>query len=457
MNLYSLGLRTFVLPLLLRRDNRHESLKHWRFLDKSQYWSKQALLDYQWRRMKELLEYSYENCLYYKNLFHENGLSPESIRNFDDFSRIPILTRDHLFERRFEILSRKYDTSAVQEVMTGGTTGQQAILYRTHESFNIKGAVAWRNESWMGRKPCDKMAFFWPAHIDLYESGSWKTRIKRRYLEREVMYYSGSFAHDTMMFFYNDISKFRPSYFKVFPSALYGFTQFIMEKDLRPIKLKGILSTGEPLFENQRKLFEEIFQCPVFDMYGSREVGNTASECSAHEGLHIAMETSYLEFLSDGKPAAPGEEGEIIITDLTNYAFPLIRYRINDYGIPLDKSCRCGRNLTLMSPGIGRLFDDVWRSDGIRLSGNMLGFHLTADHHVHIGQMQIIQETMTEFRVLITNKPEPDQEVFDFIRKNMAAILGDHINVNVEVVKEIPREKSGKMRYVISKIISPQA
>lgn len=306
----------------------------------------------------------------------------------------------------------------------------------------------------MGRRPCDKMAFFWPAHVDLYDAGSWKTQFKRRYLEREVMYYSGTFAPEAMRRFYDDLTRFRPSYFKVFPNALFGFAQFLTENKLKPLKLKGILSTGEPLFENQRWLFEELFQCRVFDMYGSREVGNTSSECEAHEGLHIAMETSYVEFVRDGKAVAPGEEGEILITDLTNFAFPMIRYRINDYGIPLDKRCSCGRQLSLMSPGIGRLFDDIWRPDGVKLSGNLLGYHLTADHEIHIGQMQIIQESLTDFKILITDRPEPNQKSFEFIRKKMATILGDRIKVDIEVVREIPREKSGKMRYVVSKIAS---
>jgi phenylacetate-CoA ligase len=105
-----------------------------------------------------------------------------------------------------------------------------------------------------------------------------------------------------------------------------------------------------------------------------------------------------------------------------------------------------------MSPGIGRLFDDIKRPDGGKMSGNVLGYHLTTSRDFLIGQMQVIQESLTEFKVLITDKPRPGQEVFDFIRSKMAAILGEGITVDIEVVKDIPREKSGKTRYVISKV-----
>jgi len=80
------------------------------------------------------------------------------------------------------------------------------------------------------------------------------------------------------------------------------------------------MATGEVLYPEHRKTIENVFNCPVYDMYGSREVGNTAAECQAHQGLHLAMEIAIVEFIADGKAVAPGGEGEILITDLTNYA-----------------------------------------------------------------------------------------------------------------------------------------
>jgi phenylacetate-CoA ligase len=448
MSLYSSIVRNTAFPVILKRENRLSALGHWHFFDKSQYWSRQRLLDYQWEKLKQILLYAYENCPYYTGVFNDRGLTPESFKGFEDLSRLPILTRDLLFDKKDEILSRKFKVGDVQEVVSGGTTGQQAIIHRNYESFNIKMGMGWRHESWMGRKPCDKMAFFWPAHADFFDPGSWKSQLKVRHILREAYYYAGSAKPEILRPFYDDLTKFRPDYLKAFPNPLAAFTQFVMDNGLKIRPIKGILSTGEVLSVGQRKIFEDIFGCSVFDMYGSREVGNTASECSAHEGLHIAMETSLVEFVVDNRPAEFGEEGEILITDLTNYAFPMIRYQINDYGIPLQKICSCGRELLLMSPAVGRLQDFYFGPDGTRHPGLVLAVHIVSDHHIKVGQAQFIQKSLTDFHVKVLRKPEPTRETLEYIRQQMKIIVGDGINITIEVVDEIPREKSGKVRFV---------
>lgn len=454
--MYSALLRKAFLHYILRRENRESSLKYRRLFEDSQFWPRQRLLDYQWGKLKDLLDYSYKNCRYYKKIFDERGLTPDSVKSFEDLSLLPILTRDIIFDHGEQIISSMITSPELEEFSTGGTTGQQAKMYRDQQSFNIKLAMEWRHEGWMGRKPCEKMAYFWPAHIDIVEDESFKARIKNRYILRQLVLNAGTFSEDALRGFYDDIVRFKPKYLKVFPASLYYFTEFIEYNDLPTPNILGIMSSGETLYDFQKEKLERVFGCPVFDMYGSREVGNTASECSAHEGMHIAMETSLVEFVTDGKQVDYGQEGHIIITDLTNYAMPLIRYQIDDYGIPLRQSCSCGRELHLMSTVVGRLLDDFWGLDGTRHSGNVLGFHLTvAEEGIEIGQVQFIQESLTKFHVRITDKPEPTPKVFEYLARRMKDIIGNGIDITFEVVKEIPREKSGKIRYAICEIDPP--
>jgi phenylacetate-CoA ligase len=455
MSLFSTAARHTALPLLLRREKQDSALHHWRFLEKSQFWSRDRLREYQWERLKILLQHAYESSPYYATVFKERGLTPQSLKNFDDLTKLPVLTRNDLFDKGREILSTKYEVSTLQRVMTGGTTGQQAPLYRNQESFNIKLGLSWRHENYMGRKPCDRMALIWPAHIDVDNETAFRSMIKGRYILGEYLFHAGTSDPKVMEDFYREIMKYKPAFFKVFPAAFWGLTKYISDMGYRAPRVKGILSTGEPLYDRQRELFETYYGCPVYDMYGSREVGNTASECPAHEGLHVAMETSYVEFIESGKAVEFGKEGEILITDLTNFAFPMIRYQINDYGTPIEKECSCRRGLQLMSPGIGRLVDDFWGPDGIRHTGNVLGIHLTAEPAPEIGQMQVIQKTLTDFVVKITRKPEPSQEVLEFIPMRMKSIIGQGINIRIEIVDEIPKEKSGKTRFLKCEINRP--
>ena len=452
--MYSTILREVFLPYVLRRDRRSSALAHWRFLERSQFWSRQQLLDYQWQQLKRLLSHAYETSPYYTRVFNERSLTPDSFRSFEDLAKLPVLTRDHLFTCMDELLSTRYERGSLQKFNTGGTTGQRATLYRDQESFNIKLAVAWRYEGWIGCKPCDKMALVWPAHVDFTEKGSWKTAIRNRYIMRQQMYYAGRMAEDSFREMYRRMRRFKPRGLKCFPDALYGPSLLIRQHKLEPPPLRGIMSTGSPLYDYQKELFEELYNCPVYDMYGSREVGNTACECQAREGLHIAMETTLVEFISNGRPVECGQPGEITITDLTNYAVPVIRYSIDDRGVPLGGECSCGRGLSLMSPGVGRLSDDFWGPDGEWHSGSMLMNHLTA-HGPAAGQMQIVQNTRTNFLVRITNDPKPTRENFDYVTNAMREIIGHTIDVTFKTVEKIPREKSGKYRFMICEIDPP--
>ncbi len=447
MSIYSQLLRKTVLPYLLARENQSSALTHFSFLQQSQFWSTEQLRTYQWERLKKLLKESYDNTTYYRTVMDERGLTPESFTSFDDLKKLPVLTRDITYDKQEQFFSKKYSRTSLQEFKSGGTTGQRTVLYRNQESFNQKLAMAWRHETWMGRFPCDKLALIWPAAMDITENEPLKTRIKNRYMHRIMIYNAGGLDSVSLNFINKDLLKFNPKFLKVFPSALFGYTEFCIENNLKHPNYKAILSTGEPLSENQKKLFEQTYNCPVFDMYGSREVGNTSCECSEHKGMHIAMETSYVEFVKNNKDVDFGSEGEMLITDLTNFSFPLIRYAINDYGIPMKENCSCGRGLVRMDKALGRMTDNVYKPDGSKILGHLLGIALTFEGPP-IGQTQIIQKTYTDFVVKITNKPKPTKEILEFIEKEMKKLIGEYINIVIEIVDEIPKEKSGKTRFV---------
>lgn len=451
MTMYSSLLRSTVLPWALSRDNRQSALVHWRFFEQSQFWSKDMLMEYQQQKLAALLTHAYETTAHYRRIFDERKLKPSDIRSVSDLAKLPILTRKDLFDHGQAIRSKKYSDAETHKLLTGGTTGQQAELYRDQESLNIKLGMAWRHERWVGADPCDKIAYYWPAHIDFHHDESFKQRIKQRYILRQLMNYTGGGSEDALGQVYRDSIAFKPRMIKAFPSALVRFTDYLQRNSLRYPKIVGIMSTGEVLSERDRKLFESFYQCRVFDMYGSREAGNNACECDHHTGRHIAMETSLLEVVKDGQPLGPDQDGEYLITDLTNYGFPLIRYQINDYGRILSQSCSCGRQLPMMGSTVGRVHDRVQLLDGRSIDGNVLLYHLTTDDVHRIGQLQIVQKELARFLVRINRSPEPTEATFEFIRSQLRKLLGE-VAVSIDVVDEIPRDPSGKVRSSISEL-----
>ncbi|MBD3257042.1 AMP-binding protein [candidate division GN15 bacterium] len=452
MGLYSSFIRSTVLPVMLRRDNRQSALKHWRFLEESQWWTRQQLLDYQWQKLTAMLRHAYDTTSYYRQVFDERGLTPESIRSFDDLAQLPVLGREQLYNQMDQLISNRYQKGELQEFTTSGTTAQRAVLYRDQESFNIKLGLQWRHEGWAGRKPGEKIILLWPANMDFVHDPGWKERFKDRYINRQLMFHAGSERAGELRRVYDQIVSYGPRVLKVFPSALYNVVEYLEDAGLRPPKIKSIISTGEPLYPNQRQKFEEYLQVEVFDMYGSREVGNTACEGPAHESLLIAMEIAVVEFVDDtGKPVPDGEHGTILMTDLTNFGAPMIRYKIHDYGSAHAGQSSCGRGLAMMNPAVGRVTDEIWAADGSRHSGHIIGMAV-AEGGPFFGQVQIVQEGIDFFRVKLAHKPTPTQEHFDYVTNAIHKLVGPNAEVKIDIVESIPQEKSGKVRFVICKL-----
>lgn len=441
-------LRRTALPFLLRREGRESALRHWRELEASQYWPLQRLLDYQWQRLTALLRHAYDTTPYYRRIFQERGLTPESIKAPDDLRKLPVLTREMVRDFTEELFSSRIERSQLQRFSTGGTTRQFVAYYRDQESFNIKAGAAWRFEGFMGRKPGDKLLHVWPVHIDMNPHDRLRTRIKNRYLSRELMFYVGAASEELLERYYRTMCSFRPEYLKVFPNALDRFADYLRAKGSAAPPVKAIFATGETLHEYHREKFREVFGAPTFNMYGSREVGNTACECEAHEGLHVAMETSFVETVVGGQPAPEGVEGEILITDLTNYGFPLIRYAIEDHGGWSPGMCSCGRSLPRMSHGVGRLCDQYVMPDGSRNSLHAVS-SMIAEHGPPVGPIQFIQKSLLHFHLKVTDEPPITEELRQHIRKVMYELISPEIEITIEPVRELPREKSGKIRYCI--------
>src|SRR5207302_1711333 len=99
------------------------------------------------------------------------------------------------------------------------------------------------------------------------------------------------------------------------------------------------------------------FGCPVFDRYGCREVGNIAHECSAHRGLHVHSDINVVELLVGDRPAAPETAGDVVLTNLTNFVMPIIRYDLGDQAVASASVCTCGRHGPLLERIVGRQVD----------------------------------------------------------------------------------------------------
>ncbi len=240
----------------------------------------------------------------------------------------------------------------------------------------------------------------------------------------------------------------RPKALIGYVSALEILAQFLKKSGIEDVEIPAVIPAAETLFEHQRKLFEQVFHGEVFNRYGCHEFNGIAHECSVHQGMHINAENVYVEILKDGRPAAPGETGEIVITDLQNFGAPFIRYRIEDLGSLKTNGCRCGRGLPMLEAVEGRVYDLISCPNGTVQTGT---FFCKVTRSVEgIDEFQVIQESKDKIRLkLVTDRSfRPDS--VSFLTNTIKGHCGEEMEVAVEFVNHLEPLKSGKRRYVVS-------
>jgi phenylacetate-CoA ligase len=167
--------------------------------------------------------------------------------------------------------------------------------------------------------------------------------------------------------------------------------------------------------------------------------------------MHITAEDIIVEVLSaQGMPLPEGEAGEIVVTHLATKDFPFIRYRTGDIGVLDNKLCSCGRGLPMLKEIQGRSTDFLVSQDCKVMHGLALIYILRDLPWVR--KFKIIQEDLDLTRVLVVADAKLEPQGVENIKTGFKARLGQGVSVVVEQVEEIPPEKSGKFRYVVSKV-----
>ena len=239
----------------------------------------------------------------------------------------------------------------------------------------------------------------------------------------------------------------RPEVMVCYAGSAHLFAQHLLARGLRPTyPLRGIVTSAETLTDAMRATIEQAFQVPVFNRYGSREVGVIGAECDAHRGLHV----NELDMVVEVEAGADGH-GELLVTNLNNLGMPLIRYRIGDVGQLDDTPCTCGRAGARITRLFGRSSDFFTTADGRKIHGEYFT-HLFYGID-GIARFQLVQETLSGFHLKIVRNPGHWRDSTEaFLRDEMHKVFGPALQLHIEHVDAIPVTASGKYRFTISKV-----
>jgi len=442
--------KKLISPIHENIFKRSKFLNYLGFLEESQWWPRDKLLNFQWKELQKLLKHSYEQTPYWCDIFKKLKIKPEDIKNYSDFQKLHIIEKQDIRKNKKSMVARNYAGKTFTK-STSGSTGMPLELDYTSDSYDWRMAVSKRGYSWAGCEDGKKQAYFWG--VSLNQESVWKKYKEAIYLTvlRQKYINCYDFTEEKMRLTLDDLNKFKPEIIIGYVNPLYNFAKYIKNLGSIKFKPKAVIAAAEKLYQAQRETINNEFDCPVFNTYGSREFMLIASECPEHKGLHVNIENLFVEIIKeDGSAAGPGETGDIVITDLHNYGMPFIRYRIGDMAVASDKQCPCGRKLPLLEDVIGRTLDIIKTPDGRFVPGEF--FARLFREFGEIKQFQVIQDQLETVKIKIIKEREISSEKIEFIRKRLSEVLGKNVLVDMEFVETIPLTKTGKYRVTISNL-----
>ena len=391
----------------------------------------------------KLAKHAVKNVPYYADKYA--GIAINKQENTElDFLKLPILTREEVRRNFKSFISGDINEKEFRGVATSGTTGASVRVLHDKRMSHIP--LQWRVLNWWGILPSENKAFLY--------------RFKRPLLKRiwnallwwptRRIFLAGTEMND------RNIGRFIRSYNKIRPSLIQGYVDVIYELALylkdHNIKInppKAVWVTAGPLSLQQREIMEAVYQAPVYDQYGSMEIMYVSAECKNQNGLHIFQDVVHMECVDeDNRPLPKGAWGKLLVTDLTNYAFPLIRYEIGDYGRLLDRSCSCGLPFELMDHVKGRQTDVLHTPSGNRLQSEYLGAVFDAyPNTVRSFQFCQAKDLSVELHYVRMNG-KINQEVIEKVIEDIASQANGEISITPREVATI-MDINGKVPLII--------
>ena len=331
-------------------------------LENTQWLPPEALRRQQFRQLNELLHHAFATTDFYRQRLGNLGFTPQTAVTADFFQTIPLLQREEIQTRLTEMNSRgiprEHGRMGLAE--SSGSTGKPLTIYSTSVSNYFWEAFSLRDHFWHGRDFSRRHAVIrvgvknrtsdrWSKAVNsIFASGSNSSLDIREDVDAQIRW----------------MRKTDPAYLLTYPSNLREMARRCLKSGIGFPGLRELRTFGETVTPEDRDLCRQAWGVEIKDTYSAMEIGYLALQCPAHEHYHVMSEGVFLEILDDqGRPCAPGQVGRVVVTDLHNFATPLIRYKILDYAEAGD-NCDCGRGLPVLKRIMGRRRNMMKLPDG---------------------------------------------------------------------------------------------
>jgi phenylacetate-CoA ligase len=418
--------------------------KHLQFLNKSQFWTRDQIDNYQNEKLRQIINHAYTNVQFYRELFSDLRLRPEEIQTKKDLDKLPIITKEDLKKNKNKLLAKNIDRKTLLLSSSSGSTGEPFQYYSTKHSKAFLKAAAIRTWYWMGYRLGDKY-----VKISMNPRSSLIKKIQDK-MNNCLYLSSKQIIPAEFKRIEKELQSYNPLFLRCYPVPLQFLAQQIKNTrgSFKNNSLIAINTTGSTLHENVRREIEQVFNVKIFDSY-SCEGGTIFAECPSHEFYHPAEEYAISEFISDKYTLSEAEKPvRHITTDLHNYASPFIRYDTQDYVVlGNQKPCSCGRTFLNVKKIKGRDSDIL-----ITPSGKYLiveNFVAYFEWIKEVEQIQVIQDKLDSITINMVVNNMFTNNIMVRIKDYWVNYIGNDVNLELNLVKDIKLTPAGKRRTLI--------
>lgn len=422
-----------------------------RLLAQSEHWSKEEMQAYRDDKLRRLIAHCYENVKYYRDVMDREKLTPQDIQSATDLVKLPPLTKEIVRNHRSELMAYNINQMAVTWSKTGGTTGEPMRICRNVESGAWASMCYERGLRWGGLGIEDPRIKLFGGSLGI-DKKSFIENLGTR-IRGDLFLPAFELRVDTAPVYFDRIRRSKGRFLIGYASAIYRLAKLAEEMN-QMIRFDAVFPTAELLLPEWEETIRKEFMCHVLPYYGSGEVGSLGYCRPDSTGYFIPEEHVIIEVLQkDGSRQLSGDGG-FVITELDNYAMPLVRYVNGDAGKLCDSSAS-----RLPFGRIERLdgrFNSFLLTDTGDLISGVIGTHVFR-HVPSVRTYRIIQETQLEVHINVVPEASYSMKDESLILDLFAKHLGRKTKIVIQRVPHIETPPSGKSVFVINKCLTSPA
>ena len=404
------------------------------------------------RRLRAAIAHAQSNVPYYRETLRRLGLDPRDFVTAGDLARLPVIERDQLQRDPEYFVSTAQPLACHVRLQSGGSTGEPVTVFRDSRSVVEATIHAQRLRSVVSRA-----------------AGRWRLReVVVRPPESSAGAFAAAFRRAVLvspalrsdrrpLSLLDPPSAHVPVLERLRPDAIFGYGSYLeaLFVHLADIDHRGhvpavVVYAADPLSPGARELIGSRFGVTVLSAYQSIESGQAAFECQWHRGLHVNADFCPVRIVDgEGRDRTEGEEGDVVVSDLTNRATMLLNYRLGDVAACLPGRCPCGRTLPMISFLAGRRVEWLKSAGGEPLHPQLVKMLLRTEPEVR--RYQVVQTAPGGFELALVTAPGCDRAVLAArLSDRFADRLGPGTRATVTFVEDLPRLPGGKVAPIVA-------